>query len=825
MWLDVAKFIAAPPSCVALDTSCQPCLANMQSKSELYGGEFMAGFALLDCPEFEEWLQIQRETLHIRALALLERIATCHEQAGSYTLALSFALRQAEMQPWDEATCRRVMRLYARNDQHSTAINHFDTFCQHLKLELGVLPSEENKLLARSIQSVQLQHELLSIVKMPALPTMALLPAGRRQVTVLYCELSQFQIPDPEDALPLVATAQTHCASIIKQHGGHIVQAYGGGLLAYFGFPKAHENAARRAVQSALAITRDAGHGVDIRAGVHSGLIISGADSNLPDSGGRTSKVAINIRKMAGAGQAVISGETQRLVGGYFDCSSLGLTPPNSMTHTVEVFQVLKESRARTRLDAAGQLTPLVGRTTELAQLISLWYEVTQGARQVVLIQGDAGIGKSRLLLAMKERLAGTPHMVRDVLCSPECFQTPFQPIIAMLEIVFGFNQGDAPELKSVKLRQYLQTQYPASATKAIPLVAELLFLPSAEQFSAVSADIRKAQTITILLDLFQALASKQPTLLVVEDAHWMDASSLEFLNQLVTRKNRGRHLVAITARANFCAPWHNTPVTTINLCPLVPMEIEAILAWRGADMAYAMRLRIVERADGVPLFAEEMANMVNLDQTANVPETLYDLLAARLDHMGEANLTAQLASTLGREFDLNLLAKIFPHGADALARTLSALDASGLIVSGLGADRKFKHSLIQEVAYQSQTKADQQAVHLLIAQVLQRDFCELVANQPELLARHLSDGGSTHQAIKYWIKAGQLGIERSAYLEAIEDFNSGLALLPQLLVDKEREALALALHVGMEAALVGAKEKRPTEAERVFQFPAVVWS
>jgi predicted ATPase len=514
---------------------------------------------------------------------------------------------------------------------------------------------------------------------------------------------------------------------------------------------------------------------------------------------------------------------THRLVGGYFNCSSMGKVPPHGMPQEQEAFQVLKESGARCRLGAAAQLTPMVGRTPELAQLMSLWHEAIQGTRHVVLIQGDAGIGKSRLLLAMKERLAGTPHVVRDVLCSPEYLQTPFQPIIAMLEIVFGFNQGDTPELKSVKLRQYLQTQDPATATKTIPLFAALLFLPSAEQISDVPVDTRKAQTITILLDLFQALASKQPTLLVVEDAHWMDASSLEFLSQLVTRKNRVRFLVAITARANFCAPWHNTQVTTINLYPLVPMEIEAILAWRGADMANAMRLRIVERADGVPLFAEEMANMVNLDQAANVPETLYDLLAARLDHMGEAKFTAQLASTLGREFDLNLLVKIFPHGTDALARTLNALDASGLIVNGLGADRKFKHSLIQEVAYQSQTKADRQAVHLLIAQVLQRDFCELVANQPELLARHLSDGGSTYQAIKYWLKAGQLGIERSAYLEAIEDFNSGLALLPHLLVDKERKSLALALHIGMESALVGAKEKRPTEAERVFPFPAVV--
>lgn len=828
IWLDVAQFTAAPPSCGTPDASCQPCLATMQSKAELYGGEFMAGFKLADCAGFEDWLQVQRETLHGRALALLERLASCHEQAGALNLALPFALRQSELEPWDEAACRRVMRLYARNDQSSAAIDHFKNFRRHLKTELGVLPSEETQLLAQTIESSRLPQESLPAVKIQALRPVLLLPTERRQATVLYCELSLQQVADPEDVLMLLKPAQAHCASIIAQHGGHIVQAYGGGLLAYFGYPKAQEDAARRAVLAALAATRDAAHGIDIRVGIHTGLIITSVDSNLPDSGGRTSKIAIQIRQLAGAGQTVISEETQRLVGGYFDSSSLDSLPARRRAHEQGAFKVLKESGARTRLDATGQLTPLVGRSAELAQLMGLWQEIVQGASRVVLIQGDAGIGKSRLLHAMKERLTGTPHALREMRCFPEFSQSPFQPLIAMLEAQFGFEVGDVPELKSVKILQYLNAHYPASAATAAPLISDLLFLPAAGLAPAPSADTRKTQTNAILLSFLQELASRQPTLLVLEDAHWIDPSTRELLIEFMGRKTASNILLAMTARADFCAPWPDTSVTTINLQPLTAIEIEAILGWLGSDIAYATRQRIVARADGVPLFAEEiarMATLVKLDQMVSIPDTLHDLLAARLDHVGEAKYTAQLASALGRKFDLNLLAKVFPHGAESLASTLSTLVAAGLIVEGRGAERKFKHALIHEAAYESQIKADRQAAHQRIAQVLQSDFRELVSTRPELLARHLSEAGNTRQAIDYWLKAGQIAVDRTTYLEAIENFKSALALLPQLAIDTEREPLALALQRGMETALAALKGKGPTATENTFLFPAVDWS
>jgi DNA-binding SARP family transcriptional activator len=828
IWLDVAQFTTAPPNCLAPDASCQPCLATMQSKAELYGGEFMAGFKLADCPGFEDWLQVQRETLHGRALALLERLASCHEQAGALNLALPFALRQSELEPWDEAACRRVMRLYARNDQSSAAIDHFKTFRRHLKTELGVVPSEETQLLAQTIESSRLPQESLPAVKIQALRPVLLLPTERRQATVLYCELSLQQVADPEDVLMLLKPAQAHCAAIIAQHGGHIVQAYGGGLLAYFGYPKAQEDAARRAVLAALAATRDAAHGIDIRVGIHTGLIITSVDSNLPDSGGRTSKIAIQIRQLAGAGQTVISEETQRLVGGYFNCSSLESSPLRRRAHEHGAFKVLKESGARTRLDATGQLTPLVGRSAELAQLMGLWQETVQGASRVVLIQGDAGIGKSRLLHAMKERLTGTPHALREMRCFPEFSQSPFQPLIAMLEAQFGFEVGDVPELKSVKILQYLKAHYPASAATAAPLISDLLFLPAAELAPAPSADTRKTQTNAILLSFLQELASRQPTLLVLEDAHWIDPSTRELLIEFMGRKTASNILLAMTARADFCAPWPDTSVTTINLQPLTAIEIEAILGWLGSDIAYATRQRIVARADGVPLFAEEiarMATLVRLDQMVSIPDTLHDLLAARLDHVGEAKYTAQLASALGRKFDLNLLAKVFPHGAESLASTLSTLVAAGLIVEGRGAERKFKHALIHEAAYESQIKADRQAAHQRIAQVLQSDFRELVSTRPELLARHLSEAGNTRQAIDYWLKAGQIAVDRSTYLEAIENFKSALALLPQLAIDTEREPLALALQRGMETALAALKSKSPTATEQAYLFPAVDWS
>ena len=809
-WLDVAEFTSTAKSCITAPTPayCTPCIAQMELMAGLYRGEFMAGFSLPDCSDFEDWLQIQRESLRRHALALLERLSNCHEQFGAYGRALPFALRYTEMEPWNEAGHRRAMRLYALKGQSSAAIGQYEACCRLLKKELGVLPGEETLHLAERIRSGEIGRG--SPATVPALPlqTIPQLPTERRQVTVLYCELAPTATDDSDEVMALLRTPQSRCMEIIRQFSGYIVQAHGGGLLAYFGYPQAREDAARRAVQAALAVIREAAHGIEIRAGVHTGLIITGGELLMPDTAGKTSSIAIQLRHGVAYNEVAISRETRGIVAGYFDCTSLGAQSLSGVARPVEIFKVARESGAHTRLDAAAQLTPFTGRKAEITELMGLWQKAAQGVPHAVLIQGEAGIGKSRLLHTVKERLAGKPHVIRELRCFPEFSQSPFYPLIAMLETFYGFAHGDTPGAKFDKLAKFFETHYPAAAQHAVPLLAQLLCLPLGVDYHApgLSPQKQKEQTIALLLGLLRALAAQQPVLLIVEDLHWIDPSMLELLTLFVEQKESVPILSVFTARPEFIPPWDEALVSSLALAPLAESEVAEMVASISEEIPVSTVRRIVERADGVPLFVEEVAKIATLDNQASIPTALHDLLAARLDNMGEAKYTAQLAATLGREFDLDLLRKISPCDPAVLVTSLGILQDAGLILKISKTACQFKHALIQETAYQSQAMADRQAAHRRIAQALQSDFPSVAATRPELLAQHLSAGGEAQQAIEYWIKAGQRAAMNSANLEAIGHFNSGLQLLMALPADQERDRVEFKILVSLCPLLYAVK-------------------
>ena len=786
---------------------------NDEKVIDLYRGELLAGLSLPDSPDFEEWLQIRRESLHRRALVLLEQLSNCHKQIGNYSRALQFALRQMELEPWDENNHRRVMRLYALNGQKKASIDQYEACCRLLKKELGVLPNEETRHLAERIRNDEVGRRATDTVA-PPLKITPQPPAERRQVTVLYCELSLAAIDDPDEALELLRIPQARCVEVIRRFSGHIVQTHGGGLLSYFGYPQAHEDAARHAVQAALTITQENAYGIEIRAGVHTGLIITGGDSSVPDTVGKTSKLAIQLRQSVAQTEVAISQETHRVVGGYFDCESLGTQPLPGFAQPLEIFKVVRESGARTRLEAAAHLTPLVGRETEIGKLLALWGEAVQGRRNVVLIQGEAGIGKSRLLHTLKERLADEPHAIRELRCFSEFSQSPFYPLIVMLEAIFDFEHGDTPELKFDRLVQHLETHCTVSVQDAVPLLAQLLSLPLGGDYQTpgFSPQKQKELTIAILLDMLQALAAKQPALLIVEDLHWIDHSSLELLARFVEQTGSRPILAVLTARPEFDPPWNKALESTLTLAPLVENEVAKIITSIGENIPAEIIRRIVERADGVPLFAEEMAKIAATDNQAIIPATLHDLLAARIDNMGEAKYTAQLAASIGREFDLGLLRKISPY-AVALAHNLDNLQDAGLIFKVNKTAYQFKHALIQEAAYQSQTKTGRQSAHQRIAQTLLSDFPDVVATLPEVIAQHLSSGGKIRQSFAYWIKAGQRASRRSAHTEATEHFNSGLRLVESLPPDTERDRIESELRLNLGMALVIAKGYGSAEA------------
>lgn len=797
-YIDVADF-SHQFTAFGHDGDCQD--AEAERLAALYQGEFLAGLSLHDSPAFEDWLLLQREALHRRALALMERLANAYERRGVYDKALQFALRHTELSPWDESVHRRIMRLHALSDQPGAALAHYDACRRLLAADLGALPSEETGRLAERIRNDDLRAP--SVASGAALPSLAppSLYAERRQLTVLYCELTAPDLDDPDETMALLHAPQAHCVDIIRQFSGHVVQIHGGGLLAYFGYPQANEHAARHAVRAALAIIDGAAtDDLEIHVGIHTGVVLTGGDAGLTDTSGHTSRQAILLRNIAGRNEVAISRETHDVTAGYFDCVSLGHSTAQGRTRPVEVFRVLRDSGARTRVDAAQRLTPLIGRDGEVARLAAAWDATARGNGRAVLIQGEPGIGKSRLLRTLKESLVGRPHAVRELHCFPEFRQSPFHPLIAMLGASFGFASGDTPETRFDKLAAYLEAHHPGDARQAISLLAPLLsLLPgNANPIPESSPKRQKEQILAVLLRLLQTLATQQPVLFVVEDLHWIDLSSLELLTLFVESPHKGAVLALFTARSEFVAPWVGTSMTLLPLAPLRDGEMTTLVASLDKDIATPTLRHIVERADGVPLFAEEMAKFATADKRASVPATLLDLLTARMDAVGEAKRAAQLAATLGRKFDPALLHRVSAADPVLLARHLDILQEAGLVLPAGGSLRQFKHALIQEVAYRSQSRTDRQAAHRRIADVLKSDFVAVIAAQPEILAQHLTGAGEIRSAISYWILAGQHAARRSGNLEAIGHFRAALQQMEALPHDRERDEIEFNILVNL---------------------------
>ncbi|MGZ5614321.1 MAG: AAA family ATPase [Methylobacter sp.] len=815
-YIDVLDFIEQTPSLTKNDDIE---LQHAERIVELYRGEFLSGLALPDCPDFEDWLQVQREKLQCRAVDLLERLSIGYGKMGDYDKAVHYALRQTELTPWDEDAHYRAIRFYALNEQTGAAIRQYEICSRLLKNELDVLPKEATRQLAESIINGEFRQKLPETPETSIAPIDSARPVERRQVTVLYCALAFSASEDPEEWLMRLNAPQTRCIEIIRQFSGHIVQVYGGDLLAYFGFPHASENAAIHAVQAALAITRKAEDGVATQVGIHTGVILADTETTLMDLAGTTSKLTIQMRNSIGHGKVVISRETQSIITGYFDCISLGVHSLPDFQKSLEIFAVVRESGARSRLDAASRLTPLVGRNAEIAELMRLWDGISQGQYHTVLIQGEAGIGKSRLLRILKQRLTGRPHAVVELRCFPEFTDSPFQPLIAAFENIFVFSRHDTPETKFNKLASHIDEFHPESARQAIPLLAQLLSLPLAGIYQAPTASPakQKEQLNAFLLNMLQSFAKQQPVLFIVEDLHWIDPSTLGLLTRFVEQTEKAPVLALFTARPEFVPPWKNSLMSTLALPPLSEAAVMEMIAAISGDIPPETARRIVDRADGVPLFVEEITKIADLDNQSEIPATLHDLLMTRMDSMGQAKYTAQLAATVGREFDLDLLRKISPLSSSQIRHALRRLLNADLILDTSATVFQFKHALIQEAAYESQTKADRQAAHRRIASALIAGFPEVVEIQPELIARHFDAAGEVRQAFDYWLKAAQRIPLYSSNVETVKYLEAGLKSLHGLPDGIEKDRMGFALQVRLGFALQATQGFGDAAAQQAF--------
>jgi predicted ATPase len=559
---------------------------------------------------------------------------------------------------------------------------------------------------------------------------------------------------------------------------------------------------------------------------------------------GETPNLAARLQGIAAPNTLVISATTFQLLGGFFACQPLGTPLLKGQTQPLAVYRVLYESMARSRLEAAGSTgwTPLVGREQEIRLLRERWAQVKEGAGQVVLLSGEAGIGKSRLVQILTDQVATEPQAwLTPCQCSPYHQHTALYPMIELLErVALRFEREESPPQKRRKLEGFL-VQHGLPLAEAVPLLAALLSLPLPADSAplTVSPAQQKQQTLHTLLTILLRIAAQQPVLFVMEDLHWVDPSTLELLSLLVDQGPTARILTLFTFRPDFRPPWtgraHLTQLTVNRLPRRQAVEVIRQVA-HGKGLPSEVVEQIVAKTDGVPLFVEELTKMVlesGLLQEQDegyaltgplhplaIPATLHDSLMARLDRLAAVKPMAQLGATLGREFSYALLHAVAPWDAEFVQRGLHQLVAAEFLYQrGVPpqATYTFKHALIQDVAYQSLLRSTRQQYHQRIAQVLEAQFPETVATQPELVAQHYTVAGCTEQAILYWQRAGQQASARSANLEAISHLTTGIALLTALPEIPAHTQQALSLHLALGAALQIAKGMAAPEVEHAY--------
>jgi class 3 adenylate cyclase/DNA-binding SARP family transcriptional activator/predicted ATPase len=655
--------------------------------------------------------------------------------------------------------------------------------------------------------------------------------AERRQLTVLFCDLvgstALASRLDPEDLREIIGVYHRCVADTVARFDGFVAKYMSDGVLVYFGYPQAHEDEAEQAVRAGLALVDVVGRlqahePLRVRVGIGSGPVVVG-DLIIPGGGqergavGETPNFAAHLQALAEPSTVVIGPQTRRLLGDLFECRDLGAIEVKDLPEPVHAYQVVGESGIESRFEAlhGAMLTPLVGREEEIGLLQRQWHRAKGGEGRVVLLSGEPGIGKSRLVAALDEWIENEPHTRMRYFSSPQRQDSALHPIIAQLERAAGFEREDTPEGKLDKLAVLT-----AASSEDVALLAELLSLPTEGRFRPLqlTPQRKKEKTFEALLRQLDALARRRPVLMLFEDVHWIDPSSRELLDLLVERVLRLPVLLLVTFRPEFQPPWtgqaHVTAVVLNRLDRRAGTELVQRVV--GTEtLPGDVVAEIVERSDGVPLFVEEMTKAVLEGGNAgtafsragaagpNVPATLHASLMARLDRLGPvAREVAQVGATLGREFSYELLAAVAQRNAAELDAALDQLVGAGLAFRRgalLQATYYFKHTLVQDAAYGTLLRSKRQELHGRVAYVLEEQWPETAETQPELLAHHCVQAGLVERAIAYYAQAGQRAIVRSAMAEAIAQLKKGLELLIGVpdSVSRQRQELELQISLG----------------------------
>jgi class 3 adenylate cyclase/tetratricopeptide (TPR) repeat protein len=657
-------------------------------------------------------------------------------------------------------------------------------------------------------------------------------PAGpggeRRHLTVLFCDLvGSTAIAaklDPEEWRETLAGFHRVAAAAITSFEGHVAKYLGDGVMAYFGWPQAHDNDAERAARAGLAIldavaqlNRQPGHAtLSARVGIDSGAVVIGQGAGPEaDVFGDAPNIAARVEAAADPGTVAITGATHRLLSGLFVVEDRGEHQLKGVEQPSHLYRVVRPSGVRGRFEAAtaaGGLTPFVGREDELQALNSRWHRALDGEGQVALIIGEAGIGKSRLVQRFHEQIASTPHTWIGAGAGAFFQNTPFYPVVEMLRQFLGDIRAE-DQIAQLESRLELAGLKPA---EAIPLIAPLLnlTLPPNYPSSALSPEQQRRRLLATLVEWVIGAARVQPLVIATEDLHWVDPSTLELIQLLVEQGASARLLLLYTARPEFHAPWpmraHHMQIT---LSRLSSNDVRSMVAQVAAAKALAADTiaTVVERTGGIPLFVEELTRAVlergGESTPREIPATLHDSLMARLDRLGAAKEVIQIGAVIGSEFPYELLHAVHPIAEANLLEALGRLtDAELLYVRGIAPDAayQFKHALIRDAAYEALLKTRRKELHLRVARTIDEKFPEIKEAHREVLARHWSEAGEIEAAITEWTRAGKAAESRNAFKEAQEGLQQALALLNLLAESNERdgrelelrESLVLILHV-----------------------------
>ena len=668
--------------------------------------------------------------------------------------------------------------------------------------------------------------------------------AERRQVTVMFSDLVGWTAlsarMDPEDLRELISAYHTCVAEAVRRFGGFVAQYLGDGVLVYFGYPVAHEDDAERAVRAGLeliaaVITLKTPASLQTRVGIATGLVVVG---DLTGSGeaqergivGETPNLAARLQGIAEPNTVVIAEATRGLLGNLFELEDLGARDLKGIAEPVRAWVALRASTVESRFEALhpSGLTALVGRGEETELLLRRWSRAKGGEGQVVLISGEAGIGKSRLTATVLESLAREPHTRLRYFCSPQHTDSAFYPIIGQMERAAGLLHDDTPQQKLDKLDALLAQT--STSIQDATLIAEMLSLQNDGRYPTLelTPQQRRQKTLEALTTQIEILSRQNPVLMIFEDAHWADPTSFEAFGRLADRIRTHRVLLLVTFRPEFDAPWVGLPyVTALTINRLAEHEVGGMIdrIVGNRPLSASLRQDIVERTDGIPLFVEEMTKAVleaGSETAAQraiaavpspalaVPASLHASLMARLDRLGgPAKELAQIAAAIGREFPHALLASVARQPEAELRRALDRLIAAGLLFRrGVPphATYLFKHALVQDAAYGTLLREPRRTLHVRIAETIESEFAESAESRPELLARHWTEAGVIEKAADLWGKAGQRSLAQSALVEAVEQLTRALDQIATLSATPALRREQIKLQVALANALMHVK-------------------